>query len=102
VSEWTQHSYVIRELSPYTRIESVLTVELTVAGLEAEKMGLLILQGGYLVMKASEKYWKGIELDEVHEKLLAEVKGVPGQEYVVSGCEKDIFWWTVQQFKMQR
>jgi hypothetical protein len=99
--EWVDMTRLIRELSPYARIESVPTVELTAAGLEAEKVGLLIPQGGYLAMKVSEKYRKGIESDKVHEQLLAEAKGVPGQEYVVSGCEKDIFWQTVQWFKMQ-
>jgi hypothetical protein len=92
---------LFRELSPYARIESVPTVELTEAGWEAEKAGLLIPQGGYLAMKASEKYRKGIELDEVHKKVLAEAKGVPGQEYLVSGCEKDILWRRMQQWKTQ-
>jgi hypothetical protein len=52
-------------------------------------------------MKASKKYWKGIESDEVHEKVLAEAKGVAGQEYLVSGCENDIKWRTMQQWKTQ-
>jgi hypothetical protein len=40
--EWVETMQLFRELSPYARIESVPTVELTVAGLEAEKAGLLI------------------------------------------------------------
>jgi hypothetical protein len=99
--EWVETMQLIRELLPYARIEGVPTVELTAAGLEAERARLLIPQGGYLAMKASKKYQKGIKLDEVHEKLLAEAKGVPGQEYLVSGCEKDILWRTVQRFEMQ-
>jgi hypothetical protein len=95
--EWVDTTQQIRELFPYVRIESVLTA----AGLEAKKVGLLIPPGGYLAMKASKKHRKGIESDEVHEKLLAEAKGVYGQEYVVSGCETDIFRRTVQWFKMQ-
>jgi hypothetical protein len=99
--EWVETTQLYRELSPFARIESVPTVELTAAGQEAERAGLLILQGGYLAMKASEKYWKGIESDEVLEKLLAEAQGVAEQEYLVSGCENDIKWQKIQQWKMQ-
>jgi hypothetical protein len=73
----------------------------SLAGLAAEKVGLLIPQGGYLVIKVSEKYQKGIGSDKVQEKLLAEAKGVHVHEYLVSGSVKDIFWRMVQRFKMQ-
>jgi hypothetical protein len=99
--EWVDTTQLFREPLKYVRIENVLTVEFTAAGLAAEKVGLLIPQGGYLVIKVSGKYQKGIESDKVQEKLLAEAKGVPGQEYLVSGSVKDIFWRMVQRLKTQ-
>jgi hypothetical protein len=99
--EWVETTQLYRELSPFVRIESVPMVELMAAGREAERAGLLIPQGGYLAMKASEKYQKGIESDKVLEKLLAKAKGVPGEKYLVSGCENDIKWWKIQRWKMQ-
>jgi hypothetical protein len=99
--KWVETTQLHRELSPFARIESVPTMELTTVGREAEKAGLLIPQVGYLAMKASEKYWKGIKSDEVYEKLLAAAKGVAGQEYLVSGFENDIKWRTMQRWKTQ-
>jgi hypothetical protein len=98
---WVEMTQLYRELSPFASIESVPTVELTAAGREAERAGLLLPQGGYLAMKVSEKYRKGIESDEELEKLLAEVQGVAGQEYLVSGCENDIKWQKIQRWKTQ-
>ena len=99
--EWVETTQLYGELSPFASIESVPTVELTAAGWEAERAGLLIPQGGYLAMKASEKYRKGIECDEEIEKLLAEAQGVAGEEYLVSGCENHIKWWKIQRWKTQ-
>jgi hypothetical protein len=99
--EWVETTQLYGELSPFASIESVLTVELTAAGREAERAGLLIPQRGYLAMKASEKYRKGIESDEELEKLLAEAQGVAGEEYLVSGFENHIKWRKIQRWKTQ-